>query len=88
MGDLVLFPKRLIDKYKMEKTFGDPRDPQTDKFLRLLIRQMFDRFPSLDGLVVRVGETYLQDAPYHKEHIVNKSSAEKTIVPLINLLRE
>ncbi|HEX5790052.1 MAG TPA: hypothetical protein VFY13_02815 [Luteolibacter sp.] len=88
MGDLVLFPKRLIEKYKMEKTFGDPRDPQTDKFLRLLIRQMFDRFPSLDGLVVRVGETYLQDAPYHQGHIVNKGSAEKTIVPLINLLRE
>ncbi len=88
MGDLVLFPKRLIEKYKMEKTFGNPRDPQTDKFLRLLVGQMFDRFPNLDGLVVRIGETYMEDAPYHKGHILNKGSAEKTIIPLINLLRE
>ena len=64
MGDLVLFPKRLIEKYKMAKTFGDPQDPQTAKFLRLLVGQVFDRFPNLDGLVVRIGETYMEDAPY------------------------
>ncbi len=88
MGDMVLFPKALIEKYGMEKTFGDPQDPQTQKFLRLAIAQVFDRFPNLDGLVVRIGETYLQDAPFHKGHIQNKGSAEKTIVPLMNLLRE
>ena len=88
MADLVLFPMALVEKYKLEKTFGDPRDPQTDKFLRAMIRQIFERFPDLNGLVVRIGETYLQDAPFHQGHILDKTSAEKTIVPLMNLLRE
>lgn len=88
MADLVLFPKALVAKYKMETTYGDPRDPQTDKFLRAMIGQMFDRFPDLEGLVVRIGETYLQDAPFHQGHILDKGNAEKTIVPLMNLLRE
>jgi beta-glucosidase-like glycosyl hydrolase len=88
MSDLVLFPKALVAKYHLEKTFGDPRHPDTQKFLRLLIGQMFDRFPYLDGIVVRIGETYLHDAPFHQGHIENKGDAEKTIVPLMQLLRE
>jgi hypothetical protein len=87
-ADLVLFPKALVAKYQLEETFGDPRDPQTDRFLREMIRQIFDRFPNLDGLVVRIGETYLQDAPYHKGDIRDKHNAEKTIIPLMQLLRE
>jgi hypothetical protein len=88
MGDLVLFPKTLVAKYKMEKTFGDPRDPQTDKFLRAMVAQMFDRFPLFDGLVVRIGETYLQDAPFHRGHIERKTDPDTTIIPLMQLLRE
>ena len=87
-ADLILFPKRLIQKYGMERTFGNPSDPQTAKFLRLLVNQVFDRFPSLDGLVVRIGETYLQDAPFHEGAIQNKKDAERTIIPLVRLLRE
>ena len=88
MADLILLPKALIEKHGMEKTFGDPNDPQTDKFFRAAIAQMFDRFPNLDGLVVRIGETYLEDAPFHKGHIKDKSSPENTIIPLLKLLRE
>jgi len=46
-------------KYKMEKTFGDPYDVQTAKCSRLMVAQVFDRFPALDGLVVPIGQTYL-----------------------------
>ncbi len=88
MSDLVLFPKTLVAKYGMEKTFGDPRDPQTNKFLRAMIAQMFERFTNFDGLVVRIGETYLQDAPFHQGHILNKNDADRTIIPLLKLLRE
>jgi len=87
-ADLILFPKRLIQKYGMAQTFGNPTDPQTVKFLRLLVNEVFDRFPALDGLVVRIGETYLQDAPYHEGAIQNKKDAEHTIIPLVRLLRE
>ena len=88
MGDMILFPKALVEKYGMKKTFGNPRDPQTEKFLRAMVGQVFDRFPNLDGLVVRIGETYMQDAPFHEGNIQNKGSAEKSIIPLMKLLRE
>ncbi len=88
MSDLILFPKRLIEKYQIEETFGNPNDSLTEKLLRAQINEMFDQFPDMDGLVVRIGETYLHDAPYHKGHIQDKSNAEKTIIPLMNILRE
>jgi len=87
-ADLILFPKRLVEKYKMENTFGNPTDAQTARFLRLMVAQVFDRFPALDGLVVRIGETYLQDAPYHTGAIQNKTNAVTTVIPLVQLLRD
>ncbi|MDO7135551.1 hypothetical protein [Algibacter lectus] len=88
MSDLVLFPKRLIEKFGIENTFGDPNNALTEKFIRAQINEMFDQFPDLDGLVVRIGETYLHDAPYHQGAIENKKSPEKTIIPLMEILRE
>jgi len=88
MSDLILFPKRLIAKYGMEKTFSDPQNPQTEKYLRILIREMFAQFPELDGIFVRIGETYLHDAPYHKGGIQNQANPDKTIIPLMNILRD
>ncbi|WP_299668873.1 hypothetical protein [uncultured Polaribacter sp.] len=88
MSDLILFPKRLIKKYDIEKTFGDPNNPLTEKLIRAQINEMFRQFPDLDGLVVRIGETYLHDAPYHQGHIENKTNAEKTIIPLMKILKE
>ncbi|MGD9418386.1 MAG: hypothetical protein Q7R22_005535 [Verrucomicrobiota bacterium JB025] len=87
-SDLMLFPKRLIQRYGMEKTFGDPKHPLTQKMLRAQIDEIFEQFPLLDGLVVRIGETYLHDAPFHQGHIQNKQSAEQTIIPLMRVLRE
>ncbi|MDO7172629.1 hypothetical protein [Mariniflexile sp. AS56] len=88
MSDLVLFPKRLIEKYHIEKTFGNPNDALTEKLIRAQINEMFDQFPDLDGLVVRIGETYLHDAPYHLGAIEDKTNPKKTIIPLINILKE
>jgi hypothetical protein len=88
MADLILFPKTLIEKYKLNDTFGDISNTKTEYFLRKQMQLMFDRFPQLDGLVVRIGETYLQDAPYHDGSILNKSDADKTIIPLMNILRD
>ncbi len=88
MGDLVLFPKSLIERFGIEETFGDPQHPKTAELLRLMVDQIFTEFPDFSGLVVRIGETYLEDAPHHKGSILNKTDAEKTIIPLIQLLRE
>ena len=86
--DMVVLPKRLVENYHLGATFGDVSNPETQKYLRLAIDQMFQRFPQLDGLVVRIGETYLQGAPYHQGAIKNKSNPEKTIIPLMQLLRD
>lgn len=88
MGDLVLLPKSLVEKHGAQDTFGDPRNPQTQEFLRAMIDGVFDRFPDFDGIIVRIGETYLHDAPYHAGKIQNPKDPEKTIIPLLELLRE
>ena len=88
MSDLVLFPKRLIEKYSIKDSFGNPNDPLTEKLIRAQINEMFDQFPYLNGLVVRIGETYLHDAPFHLGSIQDKTNPEKTIIPLINILKE
>ena len=88
MGDLVLFPKTLIERFGIEETFGDPLHPKTDELLRSMVDQIFTEFPDFAGFVVRIGETYLEDAPHHRGSILNKTDADKTIIPLIQLLRE
>ena len=88
MSDLILFPKRLVEKYQLQEIMGDPANPQTEKYLRLLLRQMFTQFPQLDGIVVRIGETYLHDAPYHQGKISDQANAEKCIIPLMKILRD
>lgn len=88
MSDLVLLPKTLIAREHMDETFGDPLNPKTRHYLQLLVDQMFTRFPHLDGLVVRIGETYLHDAPFHRGSIKDKRNVRATIVPLLTLLRD
>ena len=88
MSDLVLLPKRLVERRHLEKTFGNPRDPQTAELLRQQMGLVFDQFPDTDGLVVRIGETYLQDAPFHRGHIDRPQDVDATVIPLARLLRE
>ncbi len=87
-SDLILFPKRLVEKYDLAERMGDARDPEVERLIRAQIAEMFDQFPLLDGLVTRIGETYLHDAPYHLGAINDKSNPEKTIIPLLNILRD
>jgi hypothetical protein len=70
MIDMIVLPAALVKKYKDsicdEKGRIDISKAFTEKCVRSLLNQMFDRFPQLDGLVVRTGETYLNDAPFYK----------------------
>ena len=53
----------------------------------MMLEELFEIFPHLDGLVIRTGETYLNDVPYHTGNgpITNRISSH---VKLINLLRD
>ena len=68
--DLFVLPRRLIEHFRSdicdEKTGRVSLDrPLTLALHRMMFEELCARFPLVDGFVVRVGETYLYDAPYH-----------------------
>jgi len=67
--DMFLFPKQLITHFKADICDDQGRididRPKTKEIFRALLRESFQRVPELDGIVVRTGEVYLQDYPYH-----------------------
>lgn len=61
-----------------------------EKLVKLQIEGIFQRFPSLDGLVIRFGETYLHDTPFHMGGNPLRQGEEgiKDHVKLLKILRE
>ncbi len=98
--DLFVLPKQLVESLKDEIC-----DPETGKISlkrektlevhQVLFDEMFQRFPEVDGVIIRVGETYLYDTPFHTGNgavpceASQMSDAEKEqFVILLNFLRE
>jgi hypothetical protein len=105
--DLLVLPTVILKKYKNElvreqetasgikaihgKLIPDIDKPLTQKLLRIQIDEIFKTFPELDGLVIRFGETYLFDTPYHSGGSPVSSGGKEGIeghVKLLNILRE
>ena len=65
----IVLPKAIVARYKDELCDAqgriDLQRPMTEKLVRAQLAELFDRCPSLDGIVVRTGEIYLQDSPFH-----------------------
>jgi hypothetical protein len=89
--DIIVLPKRLKEIYYDEicNEIGqiDPHRPRTQEIHRLMLQEIFERFPDLDGLVVRTGETYLHNMPYHTGN-TPVQKAEQSHIELLNILRE
>ncbi len=91
--DFVVFPKSIWDKYgsqigDVSRHKPDINSPVTRRLLTEQIDEIFRRFPNLDGLTLRFGETYLHDTPWH---LGNSPIGENDIedhVTLIKLLRK
>jgi hypothetical protein len=66
---LIVFPIPIVQAYKSDICDNqgriDPALPMTQKLLRIQLAEIFERFPDLDGLVIRTGEVYLYDLPFH-----------------------
>lgn len=92
MLDMIVLPRRLVQLYAdsllNDKGKIDISKPFTQHCVRLMMRQMFRQFPDLDGLVIRTGETYLHDAPYHQGNNPVQGDVVADHVTLINILRE
>ena len=68
--DLFVMPKRLVEHFRAE--ICDPASgrilldrPRTLDLHRVLFQELGARFPQVDGYIIRVGETYLMDTPFH-----------------------
>ncbi len=100
--DFVVMPRTLMERYREEivstiKTEHDAdvkgefspdiHQPFVQNLVSTQIDEIFEKLPELDGLVVRVGETYLHDMPHHTggDPIVN--GVESHLV-MLDLLRE
>lgn len=89
--DIIVLPKKLVSLY--HKDICDAQGnisfekPKTVEVHRAMLNELFDSFPDLDGLVIRTGETYLNNVPYHTGNnpITNAASSH---IKLLNLLRE
>ncbi|MEX0324848.1 MAG: hypothetical protein AB3N33_02040 [Puniceicoccaceae bacterium] len=97
--DLFVLPAAIVEHFRDE--ICDPQTgridierPKTLELHQMLIDELFERFPELDGLVIRVGETYLFDTPHHAGNsavpLYDTSRAEQSpkYVKLIRFLRE
>jgi hypothetical protein len=101
--DLFVLPKRLVEKYKERICYeGTSRisveRDMTLEIHRIMFDELFEEFPGVDGLIFRVGETYLYDLPYHlgngpiRQAMYEESKDDPEIekqryVMLINFLR-
>lgn len=89
--DIIVLPKRLVALYRDEICDKNGKisfeRPKTLEIHKVMLDELFATFPDLDGLVIRTGETYLDNVPYHTGNnpITN---AEESHVKIINLLRE
>jgi hypothetical protein len=86
----------VAEEYRKKAARGEYRKPDifrdmTKRILRIQITEIFETFPELDGLMLRFGETYLHDTPFHLGGNPVKTSGPDGIrghIELINLLRE
>lgn len=67
--DLFILPKAIKEKYHDEICDSKGRislhKEKTLELHRAMFDEIFTRFPEVDGFIVRVGETYLHDTPFH-----------------------
>ncbi len=89
--DIIVLPKKLVELYHdeicNEKGKISFERPKTIEIHRLMLDELFETFPDLDGLVIRTGETYLNNVPYHTGNNPITNGVESH-VKLINLLRD
>lgn len=93
--DLFVLPKLLVEQYKEDICDKHGRisifKEKTKEVHRVMFDEIFQKYP-VDGLIIRVGETYLHDTPYHVGNGAveygNAVEEKKTFIELIRFLRE
>lgn len=94
--DLFVLPKKLVNIFSGEICDEEGKisidKPMTLNLHRIMLDELFADFPGVDGLIIRVGETYLQDTPYHIGNGAikygDKAREKAQFVKLLNFLRD
>lgn len=105
--DMLVLPALLVEKYKHElvdekdlnsghnsvhgKMAPNIEKEMTETVIKAQLKEVFETFPEIDGLIVRFGETYLYDTPYHVGSSPVRGGGDAAIaghVKFINLLRQ
>jgi hypothetical protein len=78
------------DGGKGEARIPDIQRKTTQDLLRAQIAGLFERFPQIDGIVLRFGETYLHDTPFHGggSPIRKGNDGIQDHITFINILRD
>lgn len=92
-GDSIKLPGNGVGSSiggKGEAMIPDIRRKMTQDLLRAQVAGLFERFPQLDGVVLRFGETYLFDTPFHQGGSPIRSGKEgiQDHITFINILRD
>jgi hypothetical protein len=89
--DMILLPTRLVALYAADilDHFGQINldRPMTRELLRINLDEVFTQFPELDGLMIRTGEVYLQNLPYHTGNDPITRGGSSHLI-LLDILRE
>ena len=97
--DLFILPAKLVENLK-SKICNHDGSISLDKEMtlelhRMMFEEIFNRFPDIDGLIVRIGDTYLYDMPYHVgngavdyDSFGQTQKEKQQLVKLINFLKE
>jgi hypothetical protein len=99
---MIVLPKAVVAKYKDDICDSQGRIdidlPTTQMLVREQLKEIFEHLPDLDGLVIRTGEIYLQDLPYHAAsaapdgRLIPGSTAilhgPESHIQLLNILRD
>jgi hypothetical protein len=88
--DLFVLPTRILEHFGsrlLDPVTGriSVDQPFTLELHRVMLDEIFRVFPEVDGLIIRVGETYLFDTPYHSGNGAVQYSLEN---PVENKIRQ
>ena len=64
--DLLVFPTPVLAAWPNASSGGEVQwNDATRQLMQVLVDETFARFPGCDGWIVRTGETYTYDTPFH-----------------------
>ncbi|MBQ3807433.1 MAG: FAD-dependent oxidoreductase [Kiritimatiellae bacterium] len=95
--DIAVLPERLVALHRDELCDRTGRitfaKPMTERVHRMMLDELFTVLPELDGVVVRTGETYLNNTPWHVgngpcDYANDLEGSKEVHVRLLNLLRD